>query len=109
MIFTKRLSTVRVGATADMSKCNYLFRMILLFTEDDSPEGTKDHTISVTEVRTRGKREFMVSVENLKTGVVFNSPADNDKILEVMPLEYWPTFARESLLAGKPDEQGTLF
>ena len=84
-------------------------RMVLLFAEGDGSENVKEHTVSVTELVKHGKREFRVSAENLKTGVVFNSPADNDKILEVIPLEYWPTFARESLQVGKSDLQSPLF
>lgn len=84
--------------------------MVLLFAEGDGSEATEEHSVVVTELARRGKRcAFKVSVENLKTGVVFNSPADNDKILEVMPLEYWPTFARESLQVGRSDLQSPLF
>ena len=103
------LFTVRVGATADMSSSTHLFRMFLLFAEGDGSENVKEHTVSVIELVKHGKREFRVSAENLKTGEVFISPRDNAKILEVMPLEFWPTFARQSLLAGSPDEQSVLF
>ena len=88
---------------------NHLLRMVLLFAEGDGSEGTKEHTISVTELRNRGGRTFKVTVENLKTGVVFNSPEDNAKILEIMPLEFWPAFVRQSLLVGPSDEQSVLF
>ena len=84
-------------------------RMVLLFAEGDGSENVKEHTVSVTELVKHGKREFRVSAENLKTGVVFNSPTDNDKILEIMPLEFWPTFVRQSLLVGSSDEQSVLF
>ena len=98
------------GAIVDMSH-NHLLRMILLFTEGDGDgsDGVKDHTISVTELKKSGVRHFMVSAENLKTGVVFNSPKDNAEILEILPLEFWPAFVRESLLVGPSDEQIVLF
>ena len=86
-----------------------LFRMVLLFAEGDGSENVKEHTVSVTELVKHGKREFRVSAENLETGEVFNSPKDNAKILEVMPLEFWPAFVRQSLLVGPSDEQSTLF
>ena len=88
---------------------NHLLRMVLLFAEGDGSENVKEHTVSVTELVKRGKHEFRVSAENLKTGEVFNSPMDNTKILEVMPLEFWPTFVRQSLLVGPSDEQSVLF
>ena len=66
-------------------------------------------TVSVIEHAKHGKREFRVSAENLKTGEVFNSPRDNTKILEIMPLEFWPAFVRQSLLVGPSDEQSVLF
>ena len=51
----------------------------------------------------------MVTAENLKTGEVFTSPKDNAKILEILPMEFWPAFVHMSLLAGPSDEQSTLF
>ena len=85
--------------------------MVLLFTEDDGDGLTnaKDHTISVTELKKSGVRRFMASAENLETGQVFNSPKDNAKILEILPLEFWPPFVHESLLVGPSDEQSVLF
>ena len=83
--------------------------MVLLFAEGDGSENVKEHTVSVTELVKRGKHEFRVSAENLKTGEVFTSPKDNTKILEVMPLEFWPAFVRQSLLVGPSDEQSVLF
>ena len=88
---------------------NHLLRMVLLFAEGDGSENVKEHTVSVTELVKRGKHEFRVSAENLETGEVFNSPKDNAAILEVMPLEFWPAFVRQSLLVGPSDEQSTLF
>ena len=90
---------------------NHLLRMILLYSEGDGDgvSGAKDHTISITELKKSGKRHFQVTAENLKTGEVFNSPEDNAKILEVMPLEFWPAFVRQSLLVGPSDEQSVLF
>ena len=90
---------------------NYLFRMVLLFSEGDGDgsDGVKEHTISITELKKSGMRQFHVSAENLKTGEVFISPKDNAEILEILPLEFWPTFVRESLLVGPSDEQSTLF
>ena len=83
--------------------------MVLLFAEGDGSENVKEHTVSVTELVKHGKHEFRVFAENLKTGEVFNSPKDNTKILEVMPLEFWPAFVRQSLLVGPSDEQSVLF
>ena len=90
---------------------NHLLRMVLIFSEGDGDglEGVKDYTISITEMKKSRKRLFKVTAENLKTGEVFNSPKDNAKILEVMPLEFWPAFVRQSLLVGPPDEQSVLF
>ena len=90
---------------------NHLLRMALIFSEGDGdgPDGVKDYTISITELKKSGKRLFKVTAENLKTGEVFNSPEDNAKILEVMPLEFWPVFVRQSLLVGPSDEQSVLF
>ena len=90
---------------------NHLLRMVLVFTEGDGDgfDGVKDHTISITELKKSGMRLFKVTAENLKTGEVFNSPKDNDKILEILPLEFWPAFVRQSLLVGPSDEQSTLF
>lgn len=88
---------------------NHLIRMVLLFTEGDGSGDTTDYTISVTELKKATNRLFRVTVENLETHEVFNSPKDNAKILEVMPLEFWPPFAQQSLLAGSPDEQSPLF
>ena len=88
---------------------NHLLRMVLLFAEGDGSENVKEHTVSVTELVKHGKREFRVSAENLKTGEVFKSPKDNAKILEVIPLEFWPAFVRQSLLVGPSDEQSVLF
>lgn len=102
------LFTAAESAIAEMSR-NHLFRMVLLFAEGDGSENVKEHTVSVTEHVKHGKREFHVSAENLKTGEVFNSPKDNTKILEITPLEFWPTFVRQSLLVGPPDEQSVLF
>ena len=90
---------------------NHLLRMVLLFSEGDGDgsDGVKDYTISITELKKSGSRLFRVTAENLKTGEVFNSPEDNAKILEVMPLEFWPAFVRQSLLVGPSDEQSVLF
>ena len=90
---------------------NHLLRMVLVFSEGegDGSDGVKDYTISIAEMKKSGKRLFMVTAENLKTGEVFNSPKDNAKILEVMPLEFWPTFVRQSLLAGPSCGQSVLF
>ena len=81
--------------------------MVLLYSEGDGAL-TDDHTISITEMKIPGFRHFKVTAENLKTGEVFTSPKDNAKILEVMPLEFWPAFVRQSLLVGPSDEQSTL-
>ena len=85
--------------------------MVLMFSEGDGDgfDAVKDHSISITELKKSGKRFFQVTAENLKTGVVFNSPKDNARILEIMPLEFWPTFVRQSLLVGSSGEQSTLF
>ena len=90
---------------------NHLLRMILLYSEGDGDgvSGAKHHTISITELKKSGKRHFQVTAENLKTGEVFISPKDNTKILEILPLEFWPTFVRQSLLVGPSDEQSVLF
>ena len=90
---------------------NHLLRMVLLFSEGDGDghQGVSDHTISITELKKSGRRHFMVTAENLKTGVVFNSPKDNAEILEILPLEFWPPFVREYLLVGPSDEQSVLF
>ena len=90
---------------------NHLLRMVLLFSEGDGDglQGVSDHTISITELKKSGKRHFKVTAENLETCVVFNSPKDNAKILEILPLEFWPSFVREYLLVGPSDEQSTLF
>ena len=88
---------------------NHLLRMVLLFAEGDGSENAKEHTVSVTEFVKHGKRQFHVSAENLKTGEVFISPKDNAEILEIMPLEFWPAFVRQSLLVGPSDEQSVLF
>ena len=90
---------------------NHLLRMVLLYSEGDGddPTGVEDYTISITELKKSGSHHFMVTAENLKTGKVFNSPMDNNKILEVMPLEFWPEFVRQSLLVGPSDEQSVLF
>ena len=88
---------------------NRLLRMVLLFAEGDGSENVKEHTVSVTELVMCGKHEFRVSAENLKTGEVFNSPKDNAKILEILPMEFWPAFVHMSLLAGPSDEQSALF
>ena len=90
---------------------NHLLCMVLVFTEGDGDalDGVKDHSISITELKKSGRRHFEVTAENLKTGVVFSSPKDNARILEIMPLEFWPTFVRESLLVGPSDEQSVLF
>ena len=90
---------------------NHLLRMVLLYSEGDGDgsDGVKDHTITITEFKKSGVRNLLVTAENLKTGAVFNSPKDNDKILEILPLEFWPTFVRQSLLVGPSDEQSVLF
>ena len=90
---------------------NHLLRMVLAYSEGDGDgfDGVKDHMISITEMKKSGKSLFKVTAENLKTGEVFNSPKDNAKILEVMPLEFWPAFAHQSLLVGPSDEQSALF
>ena len=88
---------------------NHLLRMVLVFAEGDGSDLANEHTISVTELKKSGSRLFRVTAENLETGEVFNSPKDNDKILKVMPLEFWPTFVRQSLLAGPSCGQSVLF
>ena len=88
---------------------DHLLRMVLVYIDGDEPEGVSEHTISIIEVKKSRARFFQVTAENLKTGVVFNSPKDNAKILEIMPLEFWPTFVRQSLFVGSSDEQSTLF
>ena len=88
---------------------NHLLRMVLLYSEGDGSTVADDYTISITELKKSGKRHFQVTAENLKTGEVFISPKDNAKILEVMPLEFWPAFVRQSLLVGPSDEQSVLF
>ena len=94
-----------------MKTRNHLLRMVLAYSEGDGDgsDGVKDHTISITEFVKHGMRQFHVSAENLKTGEVFISPKDNAEILEIMPLEFWPAFVRESLLVGPSDEQSVLF
>ena len=88
-----------------------MLRAVLLYSEGDGDgsDGIKDHTISITELKKSGVRHLKVTAENLKTGVVFNSPKDNAKILEIMPLEFWPPFVHQSLLVGPSDEQSVLF
>ena len=90
---------------------NHLLRMVLLYSEGDGdhPTGVKDYTISITELKKSGSHLFKVTAENMKTNEVFNSPEDNDKILKVLPLEFWPSFVRQSLLVGPSDEQSVLF
>ena len=85
--------------------------MVLLFSEGDGDghQGVSDHTISITELKKSGKRRFKVAARDVNTGEVFNSPKDNAKILEIMPLEFWPSFVREYLLVGPSDEQSVLF
>ena len=88
---------------------NHLLRMVLLYSEGDGDGPlTGDHTISITEMKIPGFRLFKVTAENLKTGEVLNSPKDNAKILDIMPLEFWPEFVRQSLLVGPSDEQSVL-
>ena len=88
---------------------NHLLRMVLLFAEGDGSGYANEHTISITELKKSGSRLFKVTAENMKTNEVFNSPEDNDKILKVLPLEFWPSFVRQSLLVGPSDEQSVLF
>ena len=89
---------------------NHLIRMVLLYSEGDGDGSTlDDHTISITHSKKSGSHLLMVTAENLKTGEVFTSPKDNAKILEIMPLEFWPAFVRQSLLVGPSDEQSVLF
>ena len=90
---------------------NHLLRMVLDYSEGDGDgsDGVKDHMISITEMKKSGKSLFKVTAENLKTGEVFNSPEDNAKILEIMPLEFWPMFVHLSLFVGPSDEQSVLF
>ena len=90
---------------------NHLLRMVLLYSEGDGNgfSSAEDYTISITELKKSGSHLLMVTAENLKTGEVFISPKDNAKILEVMPLEFWPAFVRQSLLVGPSDEQSVLF
>ena len=85
--------------------------MVLVFTEGDGDglDNVKDHTISVTELKKSGARRFKATAENLETGQVFNSPNDNAKILEILPLEFWPPIVHQSLLVGPSDEQSVLF
>ena len=83
-----------------------MLRMVLLYSEGD---GVGDHTISITELKKSGSHLFKVTTENLKTGEVFNSPKDNAKILEILPMEFWPAFVHMSLLVGPSDEQSVLF
>ena len=108
-----RLFMAAESATADMKPTsNHFIRMIFAYIEnpDGDFEHMKDHTISITEeVKKSGSRLFRVTAENLETGEVFNSPEDNAKILEILPLEFWPAFVRESLLVGPSDEQSVLF
>ena len=98
------------SAGVDMSR-NHLLRMVLVFSEGDGDglDNVKDHAISITELKKSGKRHFKATAENLETGVVFTSSKDNAKILEILPLEFWPSFVREYLLVGPSDEQITLF
>ena len=90
---------------------NHLLRMVLLYSEENNGStALDDYTISITDLKKKsGSHLLRVTAENLKTGEVFNSPKDNAKILEIMPLEFWPLFVRESLLVGPSDEQCTLF
>ena len=90
---------------------NHLLRMVLLYSEGDGddPTGVEDYTISITDLKKSGSHLLMVTAENLKTGEVFTSPKDNAKILEILPLEFWPAFVRQSLLVGPSDEQSVLF
>ena len=90
---------------------NHLLRMVLLYSEGDGDgdSGIKDHTISIPDLKKSGSHLLMVTAENLKTGEVFTSPKDNAKILEILPLEFWPAFVRQSLLVGPSDEQSVLF
>ena len=89
---------------------NHLIRMVLLYSEDNNgPTVADDYTISITHLKKSGYHLLNVTAENLKTGEVFDSPKDNAKIMEILPLEFWPAFVRQSLLAGSPDEQGVLF
>ena len=89
---------------------NQLIRMVLLYSEGDGDgSALDDHTISITDLKKSGSHLLMVTAENLKTGEVFTSPKDNAKILEILPLEFWPAFVRQSLLVGPSDEQSTLF
>ena len=90
---------------------NHLLRMVLLYSEGDGDGayGVNEHTISITELKVSGSRHFQVTAENLKTGKVFISPKDNTKILELMPLEFWPEFVHQSLLVGPSDDQSVLF
>ena len=84
--------------------------MVLLYSEGDGDGPTlDDHTISITDLKKSGSHLLRVTAENLKTGEVFNSRKDNAAILEIMPLEFWPAFVRQSLLVGPSDEQSTLF
>lgn len=88
-----------------------MLRMVLLYSEGDGDavSGASDYTISITELKKSGSRLFKVTAENLKTGEVFNSPKDNAKILDIMPMEFWPMFVHMSLFVGPSDEQSVLF
>ena len=88
-----------------------MLRMVLLYSEGDSDDPTvvDDYTISITALKKSGSHLLMVTAENLKTGEVFTSPKDNAKILEILPMEFWPAFVHMSLLVGPPDGQCTLF
>ena len=90
---------------------NHLLRMVLIFSEGDGDgsDGVMDYTISITELKQSRSRLFKVTAANLKTGEVFNSPEDNAAILEILPQEFWPEFAHQSLLVGPSDEQSALF
>ena len=101
----------RFSTSANPVCRNHLLRMVFLYSEGDGDgaHGMNDHTISITELKKSGKRYFQVTAENLKTGEVLNSPKDNAKILDIMPLEFWPAFVRQSLLVGPSDEQSVLF
>ena len=97
-----------------MARTDRLFRMVLVSHEGveagDTEGVPSDWVVSAVYKQSRGGRKVSatLSAENLVTGEVLHFPRDADKIVAVLPQEFWPSFITDLISSAVPESQGML-
>ena len=86
---------------------DFLFRMVLMAHEGNeygNSDDAKDWIVNASLQKLRsGKLRSNLVAEHIQTGTMLTYPQDADKIISILPEEYWPDFIK-TLCSEAPNQ-----